>query len=146
AAVSAIAVLVIGVGSAAASVNVPTGPPDPQTTNIPYVAWIGETIKVSKCFGFAEGESAATASSKLGGSDLLPAGTVNVTDWSGVDEVNAGPKVVSQPWAQITTAGICFSFDITSDKPGLADVLLSLNNNFLTLILGADSLDQHAYK
>ena len=146
AAVAAIAVLVIGVGSAAASVSPSSGPPDPQTTNIPYVAWIGETIKVSKCFGFADNVSESSAQSALGGSDLLPAGTVNVTDWSGVDEVNAGPKVISQPWAQLTTAGICFSFDITSDKPGLADVLLSLNNNFLTLILGADSLDQHAYK
>lgn len=145
AAVAAIAVLVIGVGTAAASVPGPSGAPDPQTTNIPYVAWIGETLKVSKCFGFADGVTEATAQSSLGGT-LLPAGTVNVTDWSGVDEVNAGPKVVSQPWAQLTTAGICFSFDITSDKPGLADVLLSLNNNFLTLILGADSLDQHAYK
>jgi hypothetical protein len=144
AAVAAIAVLVIGVGSAAAGNKGPKGPPDPQTTNIPYVAWIGETVKASVCFGYADTVTEASAQSALGGSDLLPAGTATVTDWSGVTDEK--PQVISQPWGQLTNSGICFSFDIYSEKPGLADVLLSLNNNFLTLLLGGDSLYQHAFK
>jgi hypothetical protein len=143
AAISAIAALTIGVGSAAAGEWQPQGPPDPQTTNIPYVAWAGETVKVDKCIGFADGVTEATASSQLG--SLIPTPTATIEDWSGVDENNAGPAVINTPNAQLTNSGICFSFEVTSQKPGLAVYKLSLNNAFIPLLFGGDSLDQHQF-
>jgi len=142
AAITAIAALTIGVGSAAAG-EWQSGPPDPQTTNIPYVAWAGETVKVDKCIGFADGVTEATASSQLG--SLIPTPTATIEDWSGVDENNAGPAVINTPNAQLTNSGICFSFEVTSQKPGLAVYKLSLNNAFIPLLFGGDSLDQHQF-
>jgi hypothetical protein len=142
AAITAIAALTIGVGSAAAGAW-QSGPPDPQTTNIPYVAWAGETVKVDKCIGFADGVTEASASSQLG--SLIPTPTATIEDWSGVDENNAGPAVINTPNAQLTNSGICFSFEVTSQKPGLAVYKLSLNNAFIPLLFGGDSLDQHQF-
>jgi hypothetical protein len=142
AAITAIAALTIGVGSAAAG-EWQSGPPDPQTTNIPYVAWAGETVKVDKCIGFADNVTEATASSQLG--SLIPTPTATIEDWSGVDENNAGPAVINTPNAQLTNSGICFSFEVTSQKPGLAVYKLSLNNAFIPLLFGGDSLDQHQF-
>ncbi len=146
--VAAVAALTIGVGAAAASVG---GGPwmgqsiDPQTSNIPYVAWIGETVKASRCFGFAGGIDEATANTDLGGNaigNLLPAGTASIVDWSGVNENNAGPVVTNQVTAQLTNSGLCFSFQVTSEKPGLAEIKLNLNNQFIPLLFGGDSLFQ----
>ena len=140
AAVAAIAALTIGVGSAGASVE--AYPPDPQTTNIPYVAWAGETVKVVKCLGYAEGVTADTVRN----SGFPLTATASIEDWSGVDEVHAGPVIISPPTAVLSSDyGLCFSFEVTSQKPGLAVYKLSINNNLYPLLLGGDSLDQHQF-
>lgn len=147
-AVAAVAALTISVGAASASVG--GGAPwggvnDPQTSNIPYVAWIGETVKASRCLGYALGIDESTANTDLGGNaigNLLPAGTASIVDWSGVNENNAGPVVTNQVTAQLTNTGLCFSFQVTSEKPGLVEIKLNLNNQFIPLIFGGDSLFQ----
>lgn len=138
AAIAAIAALTIGVGSAAAGVRQSI---DPQTTNIPYVAWAGETVKVVKCLGYGENQTQDSVRS-LG----LPFNaTASIEDWSGVDETHSGPVIISPPNGQFTTSGLCFSFEVTSQKPGLAVYKLSINNAYIPLLLGADSLDQHQF-
>ena len=138
AAIAAIAALTIGVGTAAAG-HVQSI--DPQTTNIPYVAWAGETVKVVKCLGYGDGETQASVQS-LG----LPFNaTASIEDWSGVDETHSGPVIISPPNGWFTTSGLCFSFEVTSQKPGLAVYKLSINNAYKTVLLSADSLDQHQF-
>ncbi len=138
AAIAAIAALTIGVGTAAAG-HVQSI--DPQTTNIPYVAWAGETVKVVKCLGYGDGENQASVQS-LG----LPFNaTASIEDWSGVDETHSGPVIISPPNGWFTTSGLCFSFEVTSQKPGLAVYKLSINNAYKTVLLSADSLDQHQF-
>jgi hypothetical protein len=139
AAVAAIAALTIGVGSAAATPS--AGPPDPQTTNIPYVAWAGETVKVVKCLGFADGRS----ESDVQGLNLPFNATASIEDWSGVDETHSGPVIINNVTGQFTTSGLCFSFEVTSQKPGLAVYKMSINNAYLPILLGGDSLDQHQF-
>ena len=140
AAIAAIAALTIGVGSAAAGER-PSGPPDPQTTNIPYVAWAGETVKVVKCLGYGPDQTQASVE----GHGFPFNATASIEDWSGVDETHSGPVIISPPNAWFTTSGLCFSFEVTSQKPGLAVYKLSINNAFFPLLLGADSLDQHQF-
>jgi hypothetical protein len=141
AAVAAIAALTIGVGSAAAGGEQSNGPPDPQTTNIPYVAWAGETVKVVKCLGFGPGQTEASVE----GHGFPFNATASIEDWSGVDETHSGPVIISPPNAWFTTSGLCFSFEVTSQKPGLAVYKLSINNAFIPVLLSADSLDQHQF-
>ena len=60
-------------------------PTDPQNTNIPYLAWAGETVRVTKCLNF-EGLQA----SDLHGLNFSLSGTLNISGWSGDDA--AGPN------------------------------------------------------
>ena len=46
---------------------------DPQTTNVPYVAWVGEKVRLVKCVATA-GEN---------GHPLGGVGDFNTVDWSG---------------------------------------------------------------
>src|SRR5581483_2217710 len=51
--VTAVGVLAAGVGSAAASTKDQGNwnyAADPQNTNVPWLAWAGETVRVSRCF------------------------------------------------------------------------------------------------
>ena len=106
------------------------------------MAWAGETVKVVKCLGYADGENAASVQAH--GFPLNA--TASIEDWSGVDEVHSGPVIISPPNAVFTTDhGVCFSFEVTSQKPGLAVYKLSINNAFFPLLAGADSLDQHQF-
>jgi hypothetical protein len=143
--VAAVAALTIGVGTAGASVVVPSGAPDPGTTNIPYVAWAGETVKVVKCVRFLDTVSEAQAQSAISS----PFGiTAQVEDWSG--DVNQKPILLNQPNATIqdTSDGglaLCFSFEVTSQKAGLAVYKLAISNNIFPLLLGGDVLDEHQF-
>ncbi len=69
-------------GSAIAAI--PAGaapPPDPQTTNVPYLAWRGEHLRLVKCDTLISGEGQTV--------DVL------VEDWSGADPDRAKPTVVA---------------------------------------------------
>ncbi len=47
--VAALAALAVSVSVASATTPSYYDPSDPQTTNIPYLAWIGEQVRVEKC-------------------------------------------------------------------------------------------------
>ncbi len=61
---AALGVLAIGVGSAGATEN--HYAPDPQTTNVPYLAWAGEEVKVVKCIGGNDGIDVSAVSQQSG--------------------------------------------------------------------------------
>jgi hypothetical protein len=91
------------------------GPQDPQTTNIPYLAWRGEQIRLVKCDP-AIGEEGASV-------DWL------VESWS-------GPGVLPQiETSTITGFEDCVAADIVSLEPGLARVKLVVSNDSGTPIL-----------
>ena len=105
-------------------------PTDPQNTNVPYVAWAGETVKVTKCLNFQ-----GLAESDVPGGMSLD-GTLNISGWTGTDA--AGPNTpfflqsnsqglsVTGHW--VRDRGLCFSGLITSEKPGLATLKLAVND------------------
>ena len=68
-------------GSAIAAVPAGAAPPDPQTTNVPYLAWRGEHIRLVKCDPLIQTEGQTV--------DVL------VEDWSGADPDRAKPQVVA---------------------------------------------------
>ena len=91
------------------------GPQDPQTTNIPYLGWRGEQIRLVKCDP-AIGEEGASV-------DWL------VESWS-------GPGVLPQiETSTITGFEDCVAADIVSLEPGLARVKLVVSNDSGTPIL-----------
>jgi hypothetical protein len=142
--VAAVAALTIGVGTAGASVVTPSGAPDPQTTNIPYVAWAGETVKVVKCLEIIRGDE-AQVNSHLSDPFLV---TAQVEDWSG--DVNQKPILLNNPGTSLERlsdggVALCFSFEVTSQKPGLAVYKLAISNNIIPLLLGGDVLDEHQF-
>jgi hypothetical protein len=91
------------------------GPPDPQTTNIPYLAWRGEQVRLVKCDP-AIGESGASV------------------DW--LIESWTGPGIAPQiETSTITGFEDCVAADIVSLEPGLARVKLVVSDESGTPIL-----------
>ena len=91
------------------------GPQDPQTTNIPYLAWRGEQIRLVKCHP-----------------DIGEAGTS--VDW--LVEEWTGPGVKPQiETSTITGFEDCVAADIVSLEPGFARVKLVVSNEAGTPIL-----------
>ncbi|MBN1527788.1 MAG: hypothetical protein JW895_01925 [Thermoleophilaceae bacterium] len=91
------------------------GPPDPQTTNIPYLAWRGEQIRLVKCDP-AIGEEGASV-------DWL------VEEWTGP---GLKPQIET---STITGFEDCVAADIVSLEPGLARVKLVVSDESGTAIL-----------
>ena len=92
------------------------GPQDPQTTNIPYLAWRGEEIRLVKCDP-AIGE--------------LPAKRVDwvVEEWTGP---GLKPEIET---STITGFENCVAADVVSLDPGLARIQLVVSNPAGTPIL-----------
>ena len=130
--------------------------PDPQNTNIPYLAWAGNQVNVTKCFdsGTAGGDIAQVPVPTLYGKYV-------VEDWSGVEL--AGPSAgfaSKEPQflndadgdvvGQIPTSGphegsLCFSVHVSSLKPGLAVIKLAVREDLLRLLPGLDVLAKHQF-
>jgi len=142
--IAAITALTVGVGSAAATTQV-SYLPDPQTTNIPYVAWAGEQVKVVKCLG----EQDSVKALGIGLGDIIFRAKFAVEDWSGVDEVNAGPKFLNDVDGNVVAQNIdgrvCFAIHVTSQKPGMAVIKLAVRDDFLGLFPGADPWLKHQF-
>ena len=156
--VAAIGLLAVGVGSAAAKgTGVQEGynyAADPQTTNIPWVAWAGETVKVTRCFGLGDsqvGQDEFTASSfNRGGSPFI--GEFDKSDWSGATDqppffqIGTGDQTSRQVTATWNAnGGVCFSTDVTSEKAGLERIKFSISTDlgkWLNFVLGQDVIFQ----
>src|SRR5262249_41989359 len=147
--VAALGVLAIGVGSASATYV--SRAPDPQTTNIPYLAWAGEEVKVVKCIGADYGGEDISALAGQSRIEALLSGEIRVEDWSGVDEVHSGPVFLNDQdgsvVGQIVNGGrnLCWSVHVTSQKPGLAVIKLAVSPNLLTLVPGLDPVLKHQF-
>ena len=154
--VASVGLLAVGVSTAAAKSSTQIGynyAADPQTTNIPWVAWAGETVKVSRCFGLGIREvtdSAFTNSSFNKGLPLV--GEFDKSDWSGaVDQppffqIGTGDQTsrqVSATWN--ANGGVCFSTNVTSEKAGLERIKFSISTDlgrWLNAVLGQDVIFQ----
>jgi hypothetical protein len=105
-------------------------PTDPQNTNIPYLAWAGETVKVTKCLNFESWDGVLPSTF----SNLT--GTLNISGWSGADMAGPNTPFFLQSNSQGLTVtgsyvrhrGLCWSGLITSEKPGLATLKLAVND------------------
>ena len=144
--VAAVGVLAGGVSSAAASTK--TGgnwnwAADPQSTNIPWLAWAGSTVKVSRCFGLGDPEISSDAINNyasvnhLNINDLLGA-EYDQVDWSGASDqkpsftgtasgVGDETSRVVQAETDYPGGGICWSTYITSEKAGMAEIKFSIS-------------------
>ena len=86
--VLALVVSAMGLMAFAVAANAEVYPPDPQTTNVPYVAWAGESVRVAKCFGAGE-DMTGDAQAALEGAgtwiihSIITRGLFNIEDWSG---------------------------------------------------------------
>ncbi len=104
-------------------------PTDPQNTNIPYLAWAGETVKVTKCLNF-DGFDGVLPSSLTNLS-----GTLNISGWSGDDVAPNAPFFLQSNSQGLTVngsyirgRGLCWSGLVTSEKAGLATLKLAVND------------------
>src|SRR4051794_39549701 len=98
---------------------------DPQNTNVPYLAWDGEQIRLVKCFTPAE-------------LPVVGVGRFVIEDWSGVTYQkpvfeNSGVNGTDGTAVEFAGAGdqagnFCYATDIVSLKPGLAVVKLVVEN------------------
>ncbi len=142
--VAALAALAVSVSVASASTPSYTDPSDPQTTNIPYLAWVGEQVRVEKCVITWDHQltDAQTSDIRAKLSISFP-GQFTVEDWTGVNEVNAGPKWLngtagpsgsSVAPLEVNQRGICWSAHLSSQKPGMAVVKLSVSMEVLLSI------------
>jgi hypothetical protein len=143
---AAITAMTVGLGSAAATDVKPYGGlPDPQTTNVPYVAWAGEQVKVVKCLDRLDSARALS----IGLESIIFRGKFRVEDWSGVDENNAGPTFLNSldgdVVAQNIDGRVCFAVHVTSQKAGLAVIKLAVRDDFLGLFPGADPWLKHQF-
>jgi len=140
---AAITALTIGLGSAAATTQEVAPLPDPQTTNVPYVAWAGEQIKVAKCLDFEDSVRARA----IGLDSLIFRGKFRIEDWSG--DVNQKPQFLNDldgdVVAQNMDGRVCFAVHVTSLKAGLAVIKLAVRDDFLGLFPGADPWLKHQF-
>ncbi len=145
--VAALGVLAVGVGTAGATIQDSAYLANPQTTNIPWLAWAGETVKVSRCFGLGNSEVKADSfqnSDYNKGSSIW--GEFDKADWSGATDqppffqTGTGDETsrqVQPTWN--ANGGICFSTNVTSEKAGLEKIKFSISvdlDKWLHFLLG----------
>lgn len=154
--VAAVGLLAVGVGTAAAKSStqvIGSYAADPQNTNIPWVAWAGETVKVTRCFGLGNRditEANFNSSSYNHGSPII--GEFDKSDWSGAADqppffqIGTGDQTSRQvgvTWN--ANGGFCFSTNVTSEKAGLERIKFSISldlGHWFNFIYGQDVIFQ----
>ncbi len=152
-----IGILAVGAGTAASGTYEENYNPlaDPATTNVPWLAWAGETVKVSRCFGLGDSQvgqdNVSATASEMGihfDPSTLLVGTFSKGDWSGATDQppffsptsgDETSNTVSATWD--INGGLCFSTDVTSLKAGLEDIHFGISTDLgriLNKILGKD--------
>ena len=155
--VLALVVSAVGLMSFAAAANAEV--PDPQTTNVPYVAWAGESVRVAKCFGAGQEQNGdAQAALQGAGFDLhsiITRGLFNIEDWSG--DPQQKPVFTNAPTGDVVPTlerfghdkegyyRLCYSVNMTSQKAGMAVVKLSVRPDLLGLFPGLQVAAQHQF-
>jgi hypothetical protein len=94
-------------------------------SNVPYLAWRGEQVRLVKCSGDLSGEDVAT----LRSADVSPAAglqfkllnaDVLVEDWSGPDGFQPKVEQGTVDFFLSSTDGLCLKADVVSQRAGLA--------------------------
>lgn len=126
-ATAAFALLSAGGPASADTPATPQGKPDPQTTNVPYLAWAGEQIRMEKCLPTRIDESAtSTFDFSLIRAEFL------VEDWSG--DPGFKPQI-EDPTVKLFFAVsnrqvyFCAAGDAISLDPGMARIELDITDN-----------------
>jgi hypothetical protein len=104
-------------GAAIAASPAGAAPPDPQTTNVPYLAWRGEHVRLVKCAP----EIALTGQT----ADVI------VEDWSGADPARSMPEVVagSVKFFNDDARGLnCVRATLVAVKAGIAPIKLIVSD------------------
>jgi hypothetical protein len=152
----------VGTASAGAQ-QLPNDAPNPQTANIPYLAWAGNQVKITKCF------TRELAGGPLEASAINPflRGKFRVEDWSGYELTGGGGdgsvntrQPTPEPQFLNTIDGdttgqlillnelgpaLCFSAHVSSLKPGLAVIKLAVRPELVGLLPGLDVLAKHQF-
>ena len=163
--VLAFAVFAFGGTASAGEINTTWTAQDPQTANIPYLAWAGNQVKITKCF------SGQMAGGDVSSAAIVPflRGKFRVEDWSGYELTGGGGDGSVQtrqrtpdPQFLNTIDGdstgqvflfdprlggprLCFSAHVSSLKPGLAVIKLAVRPELLGLLPGLDVLAKHQF-
>ena len=105
-------------GAAIAASPAGAAPPDPQTTNVPYLAWRGEHVRLVKCSPVISLDAGQTA-------DVI------VEDWSGADPARSMPELVTgsvkffnDPAKDMN----CVRATLVAVKAGIAPIKLVVND------------------
>ncbi len=124
-----------GLFSAGTAVGNPIQVKDPQTTNVPYLAWAGEQVRMVKCFDApsVDATTARTFDFSLVRAEFL------VEDWSG--DPNFKPQI-EDPTVKLFFSynrdQVCAQGDAIALDPGLARIELDVTDN--AGVLGLPSL------
>ena len=120
------ATLLAALAAGGAAAIVPAGaaaqPTDPLTTNVPYLAWRGEQLKLADCVSLRESAELAARGTiaDFYATDFL------VEDWSGADPDRAKPQI--EPGtvrSYVDGSGRwCVAADVVSAKAGIAPIKL----------------------
>ena len=127
------------VASAAASGGLPANSPvfNPQETNVPYLAWRGEEVRLVKCGHELDGLTGAPTLQTNGGFFWGLDVSMQIFAYSGPQENSFdGPKAV-QNSASIffdrNTARPCIRADFISNKAGITVIKLTISKNGVIL-------------
>jgi hypothetical protein len=159
-----VAAVALATASVAAAGDTNGSSIDPQSTNIPALAWNGEELRLTKCVGEFRLPGGSGADGELARQHLLALvpGRLIVEDWSGnghfkpqfenTDGVDG--KVEAFFGFRGTTGGaepedlysVCWTGNIVSLKPGLAVVKLVVDLKLLPEAFGGDITVIHDLK
>ena len=156
-----VALLALTVAGANAQSAV-SGNEDPQTTNIPYVGWVGTQLRLSKCLAIRDDDHEADVRQELSLGSLALRGKFTIEAWSGDNTTvvnspfftnadndrtsgDVAPVIEQYGRGEEGRARLCFSVHLTSYSPGLAVVKLTLRDDILGLFPGAEPYLKHQF-
>lgn len=168
--IAALAVLAFSVPAVAGDgqpVGQPSEPfsnaPDPQTSNVPYVAWAGNQVRLAKCLGGREMNDLGLSTEQT--AQLLTPGLFlrakfRIEDWSGTEPnaTGAGYRTTASIQPQFLNdqdgdtlayldrhGRLCFSVTVSSVKPGLVVIKGAARIDLLGFTPGFDILGKHQF-
>jgi hypothetical protein len=99
--------------------------PDPQTTNVPYLAWAGEQVRLEKCF-----DASNVTADNAGSFDFSSVrAEFLVEDWSGTSQAPQIEDPTVKLFYSYTLGEVCAMGDAISLDPGLARIELDVTDN-----------------
>jgi hypothetical protein len=99
--------------------------PDPQTTNVPYLAWAGEQVRLEKCF-----DASNVTADNAGSFDFSSVrAEFLVEDWSGAGQAPQIEDPTVKLFYSYTLGEVCAMGDAISLDPGLARIELDVTDN-----------------